>query len=182
MLNVLNRVIVSLVLVALILILVATAVTPEGTAAFVAFQLGNVHVDMVSVDHLIIAIACLIAAALSAIVLRLQWRRGRAQSIRLSGAGSSELATESVVARLKTEVEAVELVRGAYPVVHGRGRVVDVDLEVRTEPHVDVPSKAEEVEGVVRDAIGRLGLRLGKTKVKLVVARDSSQPSTPPAS
>jgi hypothetical protein len=182
MLNILNRVIVSLVLVGLILILVAIAVTPEGFAAFVAFQLGNVHVAALSLDHLIIAVICLVVAALCTVVLRLQWRRGRARSIPLSGPGSTELATESVVARLKTDVEAVDLVRAAYPTVHGRGKVVDVILEVRTESHVDVPSKAEEVEGVVRDTIGRLGLQLGKTKVKIVVARDSLQTPVPPAS
>jgi hypothetical protein len=92
------------------------------------------------------------------------------------------LATESVVARLKSDVEAVDLVRTASPVVQGRGKVVDVDLEVRTDPLDDVPLKAQEVEGVVRDAIGRLGLRLGKTKVKIVVARDSAQPPAAPVS
>ena len=182
MLIILNRLIVSLVLVALILLLVAVAVTPEGFAAFVAFQLENVHVAALSVDHLIIAVICLIAAALCAIVLRLQWRRVRAQSIPLVGPGSTHLATESVVARLKSDVEAVDLVRTAYPVVQGRGKVVDVDLEVRTERLDDVPLKAQEVEGVVRDAIGRLGLRLGKTKVRIVVARDSSQPPAAPVS
>ena len=176
MLNILNRIIVSILLIFVIVLLVAVAVTPEGVAGFLAFQLNGIHVDPISVDHLIIAVASLVVAALCAIVLRLQWRRGGPRSIRLLGASSTEVATESVVARLKQDVEGIHLVRSVTPTIHGRGKVVDVAMEVRTEPHVDVPAKAEEVEQVVRDSVTSLGLKLGKTRVKIVVGRGSGPP------
>jgi hypothetical protein len=182
MVNILNRVIVTVILVIVIVLLVAVAVTPEGVAAFLAFQLMSIRVAPLSLDHLIVAAVSLLAAGLCSLVLRLQWRRTRPRSIPLVGAGSSELAAESIVSRLKTDVEAVDQVQTVIPTIFGRGKVVDVNLEVRTEPHVDVPAKAEEVDGVIRETISRMGLRLGKTKVKIVVAKASSSPLAPPSS
>jgi hypothetical protein len=176
MLNLLNRVIVSVLLVILTLLLLAVAVTPQGVAELIAFQLNLVRVDPISVDHLIIAASCLVLGAIFVVILRLQWARGRPRTVPLTGPGSTHLATASVEERLRQDVTSVTQVRQVTPSIVSRGKVVDVALEVRTDSDVDVPTKASEVEQVARDSVNRLGLKLGRVQVKIVVARGSAAP------
>jgi hypothetical protein len=173
-----NRVIVSLILIVVALLALAVAVTPTGVASLLANALQQVNVEPVSVDHVLIAVAGLAIAILCVLGLRVQWLRPRPHSIRLAGPGSSELATESIVDALKRDVTAIPDVKSASPIIHGRGNQVDTDIEVRTEPGVDVPSKAQEIEQVVRDSVMRHGVKLGRVRVKIVVGRGSA---TPPA-
>src|SRR4051794_24097205 len=111
MLNLLNRLIVSLLLVIIIAISVAVAVTPEGVASFAAARLTDVRVDTISVQHLLIGAVSIVLAVLCAVLLRFQWSQRRPTAIRLAGAGSTELATESVVERIKHEVSALPQIR-----------------------------------------------------------------------
>jgi hypothetical protein len=179
MLNVLNRVIVSVLLVGLAVVLLAVAVTPEGVASFAAARLSQVRVDPFSVDHLLIAVICLAVDALCVILLRLQWSRRQPRSVPLHSSPSSELATESVVERLRADVSALPQVIGVNPTIHARGNVVDVGLDVRTVAGVDVPSKAAEVDQVARESVERLGLKLGRVRTKIAVARGSAAPPAP---
>jgi hypothetical protein len=179
MLNLLNRLIVSLLLVVVVGLLLAVAVTPQGVASFVVDQLSLVQATSFSViDRLLIAAGCIVISALCLILLRVQWSRSPLRSVPLQGGGSTELATESVVERLKNDVSAVAEVRQVLPVIHVRGKVVDVAVEVRTDASVDVPTKAAEVDQVVKDSIGRLGLRLGRVRTKIVVARGAPATGT----
>ena len=181
MMNVVNRVVVSVVLIVLIVLLIPIAVTPQGVAEFFAFQLDKVRVDPISIPHLIITLACLFLIALFAVLLNLEWRRARPRSVQIAGGGgkSAELATESVAERLRADVEAVPQVRQAVPMIFARGGVVDVGLEVKVDADVDVPSKAQEIDRVVRDSIGRMGLKLGRPRVKIVTVRRSSSDPAP---
>ncbi len=184
MINVINRIIVSILLILLIVILIPTAVTPDGVAAFFSLQLSQVQVNPISIDHLIVVIACCFLIALSVLLLNFEWRRPRARAVQIAGGGrkSAELATESVAERVKADVEALPQVRQAAPRIVARGGVVDVFLEVRVDADVDVPSKAQEIDQVLRDSIGRMGLKLGKPRVKIVCVRGSSSDPTPAAS
>lgn len=184
MINVVNRVIVSIVLILLIVLLIPVAVTPEGVAAFFSFQLAGVHVDPISVSHLLIAVACCFLVALCAVLLNQEWKRKRPRAVQIAGGGrkSAELATESVAERLQADVEAVPQVRQAIPRILARGGVVDVDLEVRVDANVDVPAKAQEIDQIVRDSVGRMGLKLGRPRVKIVCIRGSTSDPTPATS
>lgn len=183
MLNIINRVIVSFVLIILIVLLVPIAVTPQGVAEFLAFELGKIHVDPISLEHLIIVVACLSLISLCVVLLNLEWRRPRPRAVQIAGPASksAELATESVAERLRADVEAVPQVRQVQPVILARGGVVDVELEVRVDANVDVPAKAREIDQVVRDSISRLGLKLGRPRVKIVTVKGSTSDPTPAA-
>jgi hypothetical protein len=181
MLNVLNRVIVTILLLIVVVLLLAVAVTPQGVAEFIAAQLTGVRVDPISIDHLIIAVVCLAVDAVCLLLLRLQWARRRLTSVPLQGGGSTELATESVVERLKQDISVVAQVLNVSPVVYVRGNVVDVVIDVRTESGVDVPAKASEIDQVAKDSVSRLGLKLGRIRTKIAVARGAS-PASPAAS
>ncbi|MGH2459171.1 MAG: hypothetical protein ACRDIY_09925 [Chloroflexota bacterium] len=184
MINVINRIIVSILLILLIVVLIPTAVTPDGVAAFFSLQLSLVKVDPISIDHLIVVVACCFLIALSAILLNLEWKRPRSRAVQIAGGGrkSAELATESVAERVEADVEALPQVHRAISRIVARGGVVDVSLEVRVDANVDVPAKAQEIDQVLRDSIGRMGLKLGKPRVKIVCVRGSSSDPTPAAS
>jgi hypothetical protein len=181
MLNLLNRIIVSAVLFVLLLLFVAVAVTPQGVAAFFSEQLGRVQVDVISVDHLIIAVVCLLLAALCGLLLSLQLRGRSSETVALSGSGSTELAADSVIQRVRQDVEAIEQVRHAVPRIVRSGKSVDVALEVRTDPDVDVPAKASEVEQVARDSLSRLGLKAGRLRTRIIVGKGPGAPAAPAA-
>jgi uncharacterized alkaline shock family protein YloU len=178
MFTIVNRLITSVFLVVVGLLALMVAVTPGGVASALAFQLQQVQVDAISVQHLIIAIVGIGLTALCGFVLRLEWKPTRPHAIRLIGPGSTELATESIVDGIRQDVTAIDHVRQANPMIHGRGNQVDVNLEVRTEPGVDVPTKAQEIEQVVRDSISRRGLKIGRVRVKIVVGRGVAAPSS----
>jgi len=45
-----------------------------------------------------------------------------------------------------------------------------VDISGRTDPDVDVPPKASEIDQVARESVSRLGLKLNRLRVKIHVA------------
>src|SRR5579884_1077930 len=184
MLNVINRLIVSALLILCILLLIPIAVTPQGTAEFFAFQLDRIRVDPISITHLVIIVACCFLIAVCVLGLNLEWRRQRPRSVQIAGgtSKSAELATESVASRIRADVEAVPQVQQATPVIIARGGVVDVQLEVRVDADVDVPAKAQEIDQVVRESVSRMGLKLGRPRVKIVCAPGRPSDPTPAAS
>jgi hypothetical protein len=181
MLNFVNRLIVSVLFLFFIILLVAVAVTPQGVAGLFASQLNQVRVDPVSVDHLVIAVVCAVLVIGIGALLSIEWRRPRPQAIPLTGAGAgmTSLAAESLIERLRQDVQQMPQVRQATPILEVRGKAVDVLLEVRTDPNVDVPTKASEIDQVARESVSRLGLKLNRLRVKIHVARGAA--SQPPA-
>ncbi len=180
MMNFFNRVIVSILLIALIVLLVPIAVTPQGVAEFVSSQLDQVKVEPISLPHLVIALAAFFLIALALVLLRLEWRRPVAKSVQIvSGGQSTELSTASVAERLRSDVLAVAQVQRAVPTVTARGRLVDIEVDVLVDPDVDVPAKSQEIEQVVRESVARMGLKLGRPRVKITCARDIPTGSSP---
>ena len=181
--NFVNRVIVTVLLVAIVVLLVPIAVTPQGIAEFFAFQLGQVQVSPLSLTHLFIALASLAGVIVCLLLLSFEWRRTKPVSVPLtrSGSHSTELATASVAERLRQDIALVSQVRQVLPAIHTRGKVVDIQLEVRTTADVDVPTKAAEIDKVARESVDRLGLKLNKLRVKIVCVPGTTteQPASP---
>lgn len=89
-------------------------------------------------------------------------------SIPLAGVagGGATVSVDTITERIKGEVEQLPGVRMARPRVRtGRGGVT-VALEVRSEPDVHLPTKADEVVQVVRRAVeDRLGVPVRDVRV-----------------
>jgi hypothetical protein len=187
MINIVNRVIAIVVLLVLSVLLIAVAVTPEGVAQLGATVLGQVNVNAISVERLIVSVVCAVLAVIFLWLLGQEFRRPRLHAVPLSatagGTGAATtIAAESVTQRLRSDVEQVPGVRQVTPIIQGGRRGVNVLLEVRTEPDVDVPGKASEIDQVARESMSRLGVRLDRLRVKLHVARGTSPSSSTPAS
>ena len=176
-LNWLNRALVVLLLVVVLVVALATAIAPE----FLAGQLQTLAGILVGGDRLQLLIVGLLVALVAFGLLYLEVRVRRAGAIALAGETGASLATQTVVQRLRDDVEQVLDVVRARPSVSPRRGSVDVELAVDTAPGVDVPTKAAEIRQVATETIERLGLKLGRLNVSL---SQSGRPpiDSPPAS
>jgi uncharacterized alkaline shock family protein YloU len=176
-LNWLNRALVVLLLVVVLVAALALAIAP----GFLAGQLQAIAGILVGGDRLQLLIVGLAAALVSLGLLYLELRVRRSGAIALAGESGASLATQTVVQRLRDDVEQLLDVVRARPTVSSRRGSVDVDLAVDTAPGVDVPTKAAEIRQVAAGTVERLGLKLGRLNVSL---SQTGRPPTdsPPAS
>jgi hypothetical protein len=158
-----NRAVVVLVLLALVAGGLAVSFLP----AVVAGGLRSLAGLLEGAQFLALAGIGLPVALLALLVLALELRVRRPSAVSLASGGGAEVSTETVVQRLRSDVEAIAEVDQARPVVTPRRGRVDVELAVTTAPQVDVPTKAAEVSQVARETIEKLGLKLGKLNVRL---------------
>lgn len=172
--NLLNRAVVVLLLIVLFVAGLAVAIAP----GYVAEQLRAWATLLDAGERLqLLGVGLLAAmAALGLLFVELRVRRPRA--VALAAGDGVSVATETVVQRLRQEVEAVHEVVRVRPVVTARRGAVDVDLGVDTVAGADVPGKAAEVRQVAAAAIDRLGLKLGRLSVSL--SQTGAAPLAPP--
>ncbi len=163
LLNWFNRAVVVLVLLTLAVGGLAVSFLP-GT---LAGGLRTLAATLEAAQFLALAWVGLPVAVVALLVLVLELRVRRPTAVSLAGDSGALLSTDTVVQRLRADVEAVPEVDQARPTVRPRRGRVDVEIAVTTGPHVDVPSKAAEISQVARDTVEKLGLKLGKLSVKL---------------
>lgn len=167
MLNWVNRAIVVVVLFLVFLVALGLAIAPGFTASLLRDWSAALAVDFLSAGHLAIAIVAVPVALAALALLVLELRLRRPAAVALAGEPGARLAAETIIDRLRQDVEALPLVDQARPIVQPRRRSVDVQLMVTTAPQVDVPAKAAEISEVARQTIERLGLKLGRLNVQL---------------
>jgi len=181
MLNVLNRIFITIVLLGLIVVLIPVAVTPQGVAQLAASILLQVQVDSFSVTHLIVAVVSLVGVVVCLFLIGLEWRRAAVRAVIIggTGSGSTELHVGSISQRLRQDLEDLPQVRQVSPSISTNGRRVDVRLEVQTTADVDVPAKAVEIERLAKASLARLGLQKFKLRVKIVCVPGTNSDSAP---
>jgi hypothetical protein len=175
-LNLLNRALVVVLLLVLLAAGLAVAIAPS----YVADQLRGWSALLQTTDRLQLLGGGLALAVVSLGLLFLELRRRRPAAVALAGESGASLSTDTVVQRLRQDVEGVADVVRARPVVTARRGGVDVQIAVDTARHVDVPTKAGEVRQVAAATIERLGLRLGRLSVNLNQT-GTAPPLPPPA-
>lgn len=107
------------------------------------------------------------------VILPLLWqqvKRRQPKAVRVvteSGSAAS-VTTDSVARRLQWHLDQLADVVGVEPHVSASGKAVNVRLDVRTRPEIDVPMKTDEIVSVAREVITeRMGLELGKIQVHI---------------
>jgi len=66
------------------------------------------------------------------------------------------------------DAEMLGGVRRAKPVVFGRGKQVDIRLDLVTDPYVEAASKTQEACQIVRDNVeGMMGVKVRKVSVRI---------------
>jgi hypothetical protein len=185
-LNWLNRAIVVVALLLIMAAALAVALAPSVVATVLRQVATALELPAFSAQWLVLLVGALAIAAAAFVLLVLELRVRGPDSVALAGDPAARLSAQTVVQRLRTDVEAIDEVDQARPVVTPRRRSVDVVLDVTTAPGVDVPSKAAQVSEVARATVESLGLKLGKLSVQISHTRRAwpgGRPAetTPPA-
>lgn len=176
--NIFNRVVVILMLIALILISAAVIVLPRQAlvvaSEFVAAL--NAYVSTFQ-GWVFMTIALLALIALAIVLLWLELRRPVSRTVRVEkiSGGEARVAVESVAQRLQYNLDQLPQVLSVRPRVSARGKRVDVTLEIETTQDVNIPAKTEEMSQITRSVIEeQMGLKLGKM---IVSVRHTAIPS-----
>ncbi len=185
--NILNRVVSTLLFLALLLGIILFAVYPLEVlnALRNAVDWTSASLQQTQEQSRFIYILGRIAAVLlSAIVFGgLIWLEIRPPAVRTvplltQTGGKVHLTTDSVARRLAWHIDQLPDVVSVTPKVSGRGGVVDVKLDLETSPEIVVPVKTEEVINLTREIIEqRMGLKSGKIEVRI---RHAPYPSVEP--
>mgnify|MGYP001024621329 CR=1 FL=1 len=176
--NILNRLVMILLLLAIVIVTAVIAIAPEQSfnllAAFFEWTRQGSVAYMNSGDWAIFAAGrVIIGGAIAIVCLLLLWlelRRPRKKTIRAQkvAGGEAYIAVDSIAQRLAYNIDQLPDVIKVSPRIISRARRVDIDLLLETSPDIEVPMKTEEVLQVTREVVSeRMGLKLGKVQVKI---------------
>lgn len=171
--NVFNRIVVILLLlfgIPLLLLLIGMVVFPVQAADVFSALIGGLRIISTTTKLLIVLISLLLLIV-DIVLLWLELRRPattRGVRIKQVTGGEAEMATDSIEGRLAYNIDQLPDVIRVSPTVTGRGKGVEVLLDVETRPDIDVPAKTEEIMGVARQVIEeRMGLELTRIRVNI---------------
>lgn len=177
--NVFNRIVMVLLLLAIIALVVVTLRWPFPTISVVRSFLDwaeariNVYTwPLMLAGGILIGLLCLLL-----IILELRRPRRKMVPIRKISGGKAFLLTESVARRLGWYIGRLSDISRITPMVRARGSGVDVRIDLEIAPQVNVPMKTEEVLAVVREQVeDKMGLKLRRAQVQV---RSASFPKEP---
>jgi membrane protein implicated in regulation of membrane protease activity len=174
--NVLNRILVVLGLMASILFWILAAVFvvfyPFLDKAFLrgigeALVALSSSLPLTALGVIVFAIFSVIMVIVLLVLLWLEIMPPRSKTVRV-GNGSTVLTIQAVAQRVQFEAEHVDDVAQARPRVRSRGKSVDVILDVRTRPDVAVAAKSEEISRRVRESLENdLGVKVNTLEIDL---------------
>jgi uncharacterized alkaline shock family protein YloU len=101
-------------------------------------------------------------------LLWLEVRRPRTKTIKVQkvSGGEAELTTDSIASRLEYNIDQLADVIKVKSIISSGRKGVVVDLELETNPEIEVPMKTEEVQQLTKDIIeNRMGLKLDTVRV-----------------
>ncbi len=178
--NIVNRLITGLVLLAAILLAVAVIVLPRQIITALQQGLTTLGTALTSpLNYVLWALFWALVVVVAVLLLWLQIPRGPRHAVRIAHVkgGEATLSTEAIVQRLRQELSQVTQVQELTPKVTPSGSSVNVHLDLLTDPDVDVPSKTHEVLALARETVEKkMGLKAGKISVQV---RHGSLPARP---
>jgi hypothetical protein len=107
-------------------------------------------------------------------------RRKKTIKVQMVEGGEARLHLNSIIQRLRYEVDRLPEITDVRPRVKAKGKGIEVFLDVKTSPTVDVPSKTEELVALVREQVeNRMGIRLNKVTVNITHSPYAARPQYP---
>ncbi len=175
--NVFNKVVTLLVLLVLLLLVLVLAVFPVGAFTSSAGSLGATGQVLGTLEQthfwpfvVVRGASALLAVVVFGLLFWAEIRPDRPAGVQVhTEAGSRALVTiDSVERRLAWHIDQLEDVITVAPHVRAQGRLVNVVLDLRTSPEIDVPAKTDEIIRVARQVLTeRMGLLAGKIEVRI---------------
>ena len=169
--NVLNRILMVLLILALLAAVVFLVRDPLAVAMFVqtwAARFWELLFVQQFYQYFLIGMG-----VLGLILLLLLWgelRRGRRKTVRIRNKlGKANLDVQSVMQSLEYRIDELAGVRKVHPKVVSRGSDVDVTIDLDTSPSVNVPVLTQQIMELCRDIVEtQLGVKIhGKVQVNI---------------
>jgi uncharacterized alkaline shock family protein YloU len=181
--NIFNRVIVVLSLLAVMIVSAIFFIVPLPILQVVNAFLQQLETTLRGTNQLFQIVGglalTLFVWIICAAILWLEVRRPRAKTIKVlkvSG-GEAELTVDSIANRLEYNIDQLADVIKVKPTISPGRKGVKVDLELETSPEIEVPMKTEEVQQLTKDIVEtRMGLKLDSVRVLI---RHAPYPQTP---
>ena len=172
--NIFNRVLIVALLVGAIIfwaaVIALVLFSPEevvATAKAISTFMGQ---KMSPYVQIMVSLAGAVFIIMSLLLLLVEFTPTRRTTVLLKqvAGGTAAVTIEAVVQRVKYDVEQLEGIQEANPLVTSHGRSVSVLVDLRTDPEVEIPAKTEEVCETVRNTVvNRMGVELKELKVRL---------------
>lgn len=188
--NLFNRIVTTVVVLALAAAAIALAVAPDralGTAQLGLDRLAAALEALAGLQPawlfpLMRGLVAALATVGLVVLLWLELRRSKtpAARVQLTSGGQALVTADSIGRRVAWHLDQLADVVSVEPEVRPHGASVDVRLRLETAPDVDVPMKTEEVMAVTREVVERqLGLQLRRLQVEI---HHAEFPEAPPGS
>lgn len=183
--NLLNRVLTILLLLATAVVAVLVALIPQVVARWLRSLLPALEGGLDPTGQLLTSVFALLVAALALFLFLAEFRRTPRRSVivaKMEG-GTAELANESVAFRIRRVAESIPGIREALPLIVSRGKAIEVYLRLATDSDIDLPKKSQEVMAAVRsESETKMGIPVKGIKVtfKHSPASGRSAPPAPP--
>jgi hypothetical protein len=189
--NVLNRVVTVLLILALLALAVALLIMPTrtinaGEAVVDAIRQSALFASGAAADYALAIVGLVILILLILLVLELRSPNRKTVRIRTDANGKARIGVESVVQSLAYRIDELPGVRDAKPHVTSRGNDVSVSIDLHTSPSVNVPAITAQIVNLAHEIIEtQLGVKI-HDKIEVNVAHEpfprgtmAPGPSTP---
>ncbi|MCL5961471.1 MAG: alkaline shock response membrane anchor protein AmaP [Chloroflexi bacterium] len=168
--NVINRVVVILLLVAISVTTILLAVIPEQIVLAIRETFNPMEINLL--DRVVLAGAAIVVCVLSILLVRAEIRREKPRGVVLASVegASAQLSTDSIAERIKRGLEDLPGIHGASLRVKSRGKTVEISVTLQADPGVDPQQKATEAAGVIHDIVEKgmgVGIAKGSPKVDI---------------
>jgi hypothetical protein len=176
MLNVFNRVVTVVALLAVIACGTLSAIgvfLPRllNTAAVSVATLLDFPATMDITQRALVAALAALLVLLAFVVLVLELRPPENQGtvrVKTADGGDVAISRNAIHQRVQFAVDRLDDVVQVEPNISGKGDGLVIHLDVTTSPYVDVPMKTEEIRAVAREMIEKqMGLAVKRITVKL---------------
>ena len=181
--NILNKIVVSLLLLAAMILIPLLLIFPEQAEATLRYAADIVlaNLDWLNAQspgaqigvRLLLALGGMLAFLLGLVMLVIEIFPFRRKTVRLMD-NSGELMVDSITSHLAYHLDLLPDVLRAKPRISSRGKAVRATVYIETPPDANVPQKTAEVQETTRQVLeDQLGLQ---TKEIKVVIRPVSYP------
>lgn len=143
---------------------------PNELNAFVQGWALYVSDQVAFVDRLALGVGSAITTVVGLLIFLLELPRRSRTTVRLKkvDGGEGVLSVGAIAQRVQHDVELLEGVRRAKPLLHSRGKKVDVRIDVTTDPYVEAAAKTAEVCQAIRDNVeGQMGVLVRRINVRI---------------
>jgi hypothetical protein len=173
--NILNKIVVSLLLLAAMVLIPLLLIFPEQAEVAVRYAADVIkaNVDWLNTQssgaqigiRLLLALGGMLASLVSLVLLVLEIFPFRRRTVRLQD-NSGELMVDSITGHLSYHLDLLPDVLRVRPQIKSRGKAVRATIYIETPPDVNVPQKSAEVKETTRQVLQeQLGLQAKEIKV-----------------